>query len=231
MSLACGAGLYIGAIIALSLALDFWWVVAGALAGGIIGLLGYDMETVTNAMLRAWHVTIVWDPRPYLYPQTKADWQKQTLISIWKGVLFGMFLSIFCPFTTPQDFQSMGWFGLVSMLWWLIFFIISAYLYVEYDGRESRGLSFGLSDIATGFLVSILWPLLAILWLFCEGVPRAKHLLIAVHRDRRLLCFVGAAIGATVGFITGNVIFAFMGAPIGWCICRVYTIGRGDIVW
>ncbi len=70
------------------------------------------------------------------------------------------------------------------------------------------------------FSFLLLCGLIKLSWLGIKGVPKvfrlacrvAKKVFIRVHSERRLICFVDSALGATIGYFYGN---AFVGALAG----------------
>ncbi len=219
---ACALGAFIGGIVALQLNGYFWWV--GLIAGGLVGYFTYEFKAVLKAVLEVWQHTKSW--RPDFRPIPK----------IIKGVLFAV-ASVLSVGTTISVPLVAGFylFGRSSPVYHNPAYVASILPEITFFGGMLVAMCALVlrKDIdqflrTTGrrlwkfnILMVTFWYLprytFVGLWLFFRyGVLHIArfvwHVFKLIHSDERLLCGVDAAIGALVGYFTGN---ALIGAVFG----------------
>ena len=229
-ALACAAGAFVGALIALEIAGVFWWV--GLLAGAMIGYLGYNPTATVRAIPIAWKAAcatgkqgIVGTARfapaffaiastiagsLYLFgaviiltsvPEVSLD----TFEAIEAMVFHPMTDAIIVIMTLVVAPMAMAAIVTSTMtppdkLWRYHFFAI----YFWYIPRAFYHAALGTPVIAN----AVGRELVAI----ALGVPQiaatigrfAVYLYREIHSDLRTMCAVDAALGASVGYFSGS---------------------------
>lgn len=244
ITLACGLGGGIGALVALQVNQYFWWL--GMLAGGLVGYLSYEFKEVMAAVPRAWQKMVA---------GVKVVKANGWLFIRCSSALFAFFTSfaipillIFSPFilsmvagtTTSATTIGVAVFTpLISCpLFFSMFFSMLALDNPELAEKRLKELSWRRYNLITVYGYH-LWRWLGIgLWWVVKRLPMAavevvigavavvaavvvlarfvKYLFILIHSELRLLCGCDAAIGAAIGYFAGNVIIgALAGAAVG----------------
>lgn len=207
--LACATGAGIGTLAALQLG-NFWGL--GALLGGLVGYLVYDLEQVVKMIPVAWNKVSGW------------ELDKENLVRLGIIVLFFVNLSftiVICPLVVAATLKKGSADGLCVLMmfygWCACLFFYSNALKNSTDDDLFYVLR--MNPVT----VYIYYPAKGIVW----AVPRipaglkilanfCKQLFLLIHSDLRLLCGVDSLIGASVGYFTGNVLIgALVGGVLG----------------
>jgi hypothetical protein len=204
--LACVIGGGIGTLVALQL--DHFWGF-GALLGGLVGYLVYDLEQVIEMIPVAWNKVSEWKPNK----------EKLTRISL--AILFPVNVAI-TSILVPIFLAGMSKEYLITLIgiygWCMVF-------YLCFNASRSRNANDDLIYVLriNPFTVYIYYPAKMVIW----AVPRIpsglmiiarfiKTLFVLIHSDLRLLCGIDSLIGSAIGYFTGNVLIgALVGGVLG----------------
>ncbi len=219
---ACALGAFIGGIVALQLNGYFWWV--GLIAGGFVGYITYEFKAVLQAIPKAWRVVIGWRPN----------------VEYWKAfgklsVYFTLFIStitvplaILFLLISAEDITAYGYLLITPLMGLLMARVMTSdYNEGEYQSVVQEFRRFARFNALTTcwyvpkyLLLGMWYSLKGTWWLLRRGIPVTVvaitrfiwQVFKLIHSDERLLCGVDAAIGALVGYFTGN---ALIGAVFG----------------
>lgn len=211
--LACASGAGIGTLVALQLG-NFWGL--GALLGGLVGYLIYDLEEVIKAIPVAWNTVLEWRP------------DKESLSKI--GLIIVFFVCVLLTLIVSPLFLTAMIMGTsehsllmpIGLYGWLM----SVYYFFS-KSKEPRLRNINEEFLCllgfNPFTIYIYYPVKGIAW----AVPRipsglmilarfVKTVFVLIHSDLRLLCGIDSLIGAAVGYFTGNVLVgALTGGVLG----------------
>ena len=233
VALACFAGALIGALIALELAAHFSWGTyawpLGALLGGGIAYLTYDITALWSGITRAFDEVVGWQPDP--------RWWKAYAKGIMyfsgamSGAIFWIFACMIFLLELPNtagilDFNWLIGAFYVSVVAFLFFSAVAALGSLtkqELGKMECRVQEFKQLFRYTNHITAPFWAahycFKGIRWLFVHAPSAAaligrfvKTAFRYVHSDIRMLCFVDAALGASAGVYFGS---ALIGGIIG----------------
>lgn len=228
---AVGAG--IGALLALQWAM-FWW--AGALVGGVIGYLAYDLPEFARAVRTTWKKMWAWRiPQGYW---RAVGWTSAGLLSLVVTVCLGvMALLALCGSSRPsvELWAAMGGVCLAGVFCSVLMVALALFANASPVLRSEAVL-----DTFRFYLhqwnpvkVYLYWPVWGMVWCLkrlprvLAAAPRVianmaiwtAQFVVAVfrliHSDLRLLCGVDAMLGAAIGFFAGS---ALVGAVAGGII-------------
>ena len=223
--LSCALGAFVGALVALQINHNFWWI--GLVAGFVTGYLSYEFRTVIKAIPLAYRSATNWRP-------DKAWWQEyaEHIREAWfvgSGLVSGpvvLLMMIDLRNHIVHKSAAVPMLSLYGLAIWL-----------------SLGLYFGIGmGILTVQLERMKMPILGNRYFFYEfwfldlpclsyraltllpcGVRKlggalkvcgnfAWHLFRMIHSEVRVLCGADAAVGAAIGYHFGN---AIIGAVAG----------------
>lgn len=216
---ACFFGALIGGIIAREAGSGFWWL--GSIAGFVVGYLSYEFKEVLEGVHKAWKKTINIGVAGIL--KTAASFLYVLFMAIAFALMFFGFLIGFI----------IAWGSLVSgsFINTLISSVISAtmgYIVLLMEGDyKDRGK---LIIIFANPVVFACYWLPKGVFLFLKNISAilkstSNFLVLTfryIHSDVRLLCGVDAAIGAGVGYFTGDMLLgALFGGLFGLLNYRV----------
>lgn len=228
--IACAFGAGIGAFLTLEIHPYFWWV--GLIVGGFVGYLFYDLKEVIRAISQAVYasggiVSISWKLMKRRF--TDADHWRKWRLSFVHGLAFGSifyfpFLLVLGWVLPPEEkaellFILAGWILLVSTGAIIQAFFDAKHPWAEeaYQNTKDDILQYNMFTIYFYYpsrllirglraLPKTLHELWRIVW----------HVFVLIHSERRLLCGLDAAIGAGVGYFSGNVLVgALAGGIVG----------------
>lgn len=216
--LACFIGAGIGALTALQINGYFWWL--GLLVGGLTGYLSYEFKKVLGAIPRAWRAVSSWRPN---WRSARAGFLITGVMVSWFTAFYGL-LGLLDSIKT--SISVIIFMGFVTLLISLVVGI--NFLFIKEDEEEIDWKPFWrYNSVYVCFYHLPIWTVKGIIYI----VPRTpkfiwkviivlaqfiKTLFIMIHSEIRLLCGVDAAIGAVIGYLTGNVIVgAFAGGLFG----------------
>lgn len=238
--IACFVGAFIGGLVALELHPAVWWL--GALLGGGVAYVGFNVEEVIAAVPVAFRRATSWRPNSeywalwrFVFAQNYKAYSIMTCaLMIPVGLMMGF--DIVAVVTSPES------------LFWVLLFCFGAPLIPAMcdDGAGmwfARGVHraedvpewieapnafrFYFWILPRTILRGSLWVAVRIPDATRTFIGATRSLLVTVgvgiwrfgielfhlvHSELRLLCFIDAAIGAGVGYLTGN---ALLGAVVG----------------
>ncbi|MEK7142080.1 MAG: hypothetical protein AAB818_00665 [Patescibacteria group bacterium] len=195
---ACAIGAWIGSMVALELNRYFWWL--GVLLGGFVGYIAYEFKQVLVAIPSAYRVVAGWKP-------DKEGWRNYGLkvVAIMSLALTIEILTIL-PLTIFLHQPFLMFFSTIGML--IMAFLLAIVLFEETPEE--------IIKFFNPLCVFFYWLPKGILWCV-RRTPMAivttvrfvgkftKTLFLFIHSDIRLLCGIDAAIGAAIGYFTGDV--------------------------
>lgn len=239
--IACFFGAFVGGITALEIAARFeygsyFWGI-GALLGGIVAYFIVDFAQVRTGVLRAYNNVVNWQPNLLYWKAVIVNMTYMMSVTIYVVLFFSLPYSMIGVISGERVEMVVMSILIVSAIMLIIVLILSLLISLdelsrgENEGREwryrlklLRSIRRNLGHIetlnpvtATCFLAALLWRSLPklhkiprLLWNFVLTFVRY------IHSERRTLCFIDAALGATVGYYFGSaVIGAVVGAILG----------------
>lgn len=209
---ACALGAFIGALVALELVGNLWFV--GVIAGGIVGYIAYNPREVFRSFAQAWHVVTVLPSN-----RRKRVLQRTLFASMFMGVCKLVFWGVIFA---ALSFGILDLDVLVPAAVFLTTLLTAGLVLKALRGRKDyaktirgyRDLSHELGPVVVlATIAKALWETLrALLWLVSKLPAVGKQTFIYIHSSQRTLCFVDATLGATAGYILGS---ALIGAGVG----------------
>jgi hypothetical protein len=234
--LACAIGSFIGTVVALQVNQNFWWT--GLLVGALVGYLAYEFKKVVAAVPVAWQEATSWWPEEEWW---KVFWKSGIQIAN-IGLIVSTPLSIVFFFSPPQPIKTTCSLQIAVLVACIppAFAVSTGFLLAAALPHESLKRDLMAMEMWPNFLRVYLWIIPQLLlwtvpkylflgiWLVLKLAPAAAkalyratkalgrffwHLLVLIHSENRLLCFVDAAIGVATGYRFFH--SAILGALIG----------------
>ncbi len=218
---ACFLGAFIGALVALQLQPQLWWI--GLVIGGFAGYLSYEFKAVLRAVPTAYSAARGWRPDGEFWKV------KVRNIGIFIGLTQTMLVGLFLAFVhTPSAAISItpeSWNAIALMT--VVMHVMMGLCGFTMPARDRRGEIIYMPDSYSEMnpFKVYLWHLpratfFAVRWMIV-GLPQALAFCLRVagflkrfsvflfreiHSDARLLCACDASIGAAIGYFTGNAV-------------------------
>lgn len=234
--MACFVGGWLGALVALSVNPMFWWL--GAITGFVAGYLGYSVRAVIAAIPKAWRKAVSWRPRVGWWEETKMVFLFGGVVGSIGGLLVSWILVLVWIATGHlavaswvRDALPEGWVWLLTLCLPLVLGVAMSLLAAmlvpiafstsggrptsEIDKAAVRYWFWRLNPVSIHFYTSYL--LLKDASWCIRRMPRILgrffwHLFRLVHSDRRLICGMSGATGATIGCLAG---YSLVGGLVG----------------
>lgn len=244
VALATALGAFVGSLIALELGGWLWWF--GALAGGLVGYLTYEFKAVLKAVPKAWRTawaTITWRPSKKMRKFVGHVVLPVVIGSVYLWVDFlpvfvGLNLAILLGSQVPVGIGFVFWMIAVNAFVFVSIVALCTYLVTspvfDVDGqlsplalrrhlREVREMRRDANPVRIyGYVFPRMLAGGVYVLAICSGLILlasflfAKTLFLTIHSEIRLLCGVDAAIGATIGYFSGNAIVGLLiGVVVG----------------
>jgi hypothetical protein len=210
---ACALGAFVGALVALQINHNFWWV--GLLAGFSVGYLTYEFKKITTAVPEAWNATI-----SFRWHLNKEWWR-------WYPKAFAAGASLGTVAALPMLVVALVLHSKVGLYCSLEMIIMPAVMLApnvikleDHDATQEKVNQFLRANgvrvwgwiVPKGILGGV-WRILCLIPASAFAIGRFfQYLFKLTHTEIRLLCGVDAAIGAAIGFYFHN---AFIGAIVG----------------
>ncbi len=233
---ACFFGALIGGLIAREVGSGLWWI--GSIAGFVVGYLSYEFRQVIDGVRTAWNAIVKIDFKKML--RSGLNVVGVVLVMIVSLILFlvclhGALISwaVFSKLITEQSLGGFSneYFDWVSIATW---FGLSVYVLFVKTKKEDTIRKYIVVSCNPFIFFGFLIPRVVFLviktspkWILATG----KFFIEAfryIHSDVRLLCGIDAAIGAVVGYFTGDILIgAFFGGLFGllnYKIVRTYIL-------
>lgn len=248
--LTCAVGAFIGSLVSLQMWQGFWFI--GALVGGLVAYLGFNIREVISAIPVAYHRTIAWLPNHEYWSEVRSSFYGgfNLGVDVATSILFFALIigsnSIFHNFQLREGLKSFVLAIVPSLLFCLLFGVCCGLLealnctdrtnapnvFKLYFWLVPRGLFKTLKFLikVMGWLIVkspiIFSGLFEITILCIKGLVKFTVTLFRlIHSELRLLCAVYAAIGATIGYFTGNALAgAIAGGLLGVVNYEIVTI-------
>jgi len=234
---ACLLGAFIGTLVALEIAARFtygsWFWSIGALFGGLVAYCVVDFQHFCAGVVRSYRNTIAWRPN-LLY------WK--AFFFLWCGIATIFFTTtVFIALPSVVNATS-NYIFFETLTAFLVFsqalaFMLSMLLVSIYDSDDCPKAAIELGCNVMKYanpVSSVYWTFWCVLWIIrqipsaCARIPPlakfcwitlrqlAVRTFFYVHSERRKICFVDAALGATAGYFLGSTIAgAVIGAILG----------------
>lgn len=247
VGLACALGAFIGALSALEIASYFthgsyFWAI-GALFGGFVAYCAVDFRHFCAGVARSYRAAIAWWPDTLYW---KVLFSVFGALAVAANSVLWMFAGIVMYFADTDDSITRGFLA-VSFVYTSISFCCGCWAASPGNKADKVEVcSSSLKAMRDWNPIGILyWTIIGLAWVAVRtpsavmsagrSVGHAYRMLkkffigvfINVHSDRRTLCFVDAALGATAGFFLGS---AIAGAVIG-AILGVFNYEIVSIKW
>lgn len=212
----CALGAGIGTLIALQLNHYFWWT--GMLVGGFVGYISYEFNKVISAVPLAWQYVVV----------NKPKW-KPLWLGFWaatKGLCYFLLLILqwILMFMFFGSDKIIALFPFVAMPIAISPALMGIFILLFFRGTPLKLKNFREALVNLNVFSVFCYYLPVGLWfggkwtinkipVFTPTIRRFfRYLFLLIHSEVRLLCGVDAAIGACVGYFSGN---AIVGALAG----------------
>ena len=240
IGLSCALGAFVGSLISLELAAFFsygqylWFV--GALIGGSVAYITHEFRTVRRSVAQTWSDMTSWRPN-------RLRWYLRFLLArnvsaIGSGLVF--WLALFAgglasigQTAEPGEISIFTTLLIVALVFSTVVALMVAVAFIigtsgwptkvlVHEERRARWGAWRYNVFSLPFFGT--WYLLRRLVYLLKHVPGAvvfsyrfvKRVLRIIHSSERVLCFVHAAIGASVGYFAGSALIgAFVGALLG----------------
>lgn len=225
---ACALGGGIGAFVAFQMHPYLWWM--GMIVGGFVGYLSYEYEAVLAAIPRAWRKTTSWRP-------DWKHWRPVLLGGVYVGTLFLSWIAL--GFFVLQLLYSIPLGevikGTMSVI--LLSFIPSVLIGIFFNpinlsesATDESIAELSKKTLMEGNPISFFWKIIKSFFLVVACIPLSvyigylflRHLIVLIHTEDRLLCFMYAALGAGIGHhfagnnvLTGMLIGTLAGGLLG----------------
>lgn len=213
IAIACFIGATMGTFISLELNKMLWWL--GAIAGGVIGYLIYDIEVVIKAIPRAYKATVNLKSNPIL--KTRGFWIafSEYFLVILPNTILGITLIAIIKNT---ESVSIGGAVLIAYGTFLAFLgimasILSPSKHGLFDRKDLENIKeqeHRLHLIKAANPISL--PFYILYLLFYKEIYKKrnrilktiknffKHLFILIHSQARLICGVDSLFGTVIGY-------------------------------
>lgn len=215
---ACALGAFIGGVVALQLNGYFWWI--GLVAGGLVGYFTYEFRTVLKAIPKAWRAVIEWRPNVEY-------WRAFGKLSVHLTIAASTFTVLPAILFLVSDNYVMSIVLIsITLLAGVIVTVIALFDSSITDITEDyQPVIEDARDIARYNVITVYFRYAPkAIWWTIKRIPSiavslarfVRKVFRLIHSDERLLCGVDAAIGATVGYFTGNALIgALFGGALG----------------
>lgn len=228
IALSCFFGAAIGAVIALEVHLYFWWV--GALAGGLVGYIGYDVRRFIAAIPEAWNYAVSGEGRRMAKQGLIAAIISSAIlipgVLLISGFVYQKQIHAFLPAGYQVGEVWSIYFGMSVASFLVLQVMLGHYIEVPKWKELEWMHALLLNHVALLLFTPVLAICIALAFVIGAsvvafnvvrtGIRFTKHLFILVHSEARLICGCDAAIGATIGFFAGSpLIGGIVGAAVG----------------